>query len=551
MPSEYVELRRRVSKVEEIVFDAERKGTTHKEKTATLAELNRLWDEAVAIGDGVSGRKIVDLRGRLSRVMIDEIGSASDNGQSLQAKPESSESQTVLKADVLLVTVTEVEARAVLNEVKTKYNREPQPHYLGPKTYYDLGGIGGVRTFMVRSEMGAVGLSGSTTTVFEALERLGSSAVIMVGIAFGVDHEKQRIGDILVSRQLVEYELQRVGTDREGKPDIIPRGDRVSASPRLLDRFRDGELSWQGAPVKFGLILSGLKLVDNLDLRDQLRRHEPEAMGGEMEGAGLYDAAQFHRADWILVKAICDWADGKKYENKSQRQQEAARNAAQFVIHVLARGGLAEVKTQTSSDGNRVTTTEVVSGDKTTVRNVAGTGVAIGPNTSAIIIQQIASDKGRERISPSPELRLKLYKMERDRTRRDEIMLETDCSLPQLHQFGLALENMTEATLAKGISIRVEFSWRGHDISSAPSFWASPSSGWVAQVSQLVNEQSAVLTFRDPDLACFYGQPIEWDNVRLKLREHMRGYLLVHYRISSVEPHTDNSGELRIVLGNK
>ena len=87
------------------------------------------------------------------------------------------------------------------------------------------------------------------------------------------------------------------------------------------------------------MILSGDKLVDDLDFRDQLRQFEQEAIGGEMEGAGLSAAAQRFKIDWILVKAICDWADGKKSIQKKQRQQLAAQNAALFTIHVLKQGG--------------------------------------------------------------------------------------------------------------------------------------------------------------------------------------------------------------------
>lgn len=256
--------------------------------------------------------------------------------------------------DVLLVTVTDVEARAVWRLIKLKLNREPQARYIGPKTYYDVGTIGGAKTMMVRSEMGAGGPSGSLATVIEAIDTLSPSAVIMVGIAFGVDPDKQSLGDVLVSKQLVEYELQRVGTDRKGKLDIIPRGDRVSASPRLLDRFRDGELTWDVAKVRFGLILSVQKLVDNVDFRDQLRSVEREAIGGEMEGAGLYAAAQLKKVDWILAKAICDWADGKKSEDKQKRQQLAADNSAGFVLHVLERGGLAGDRTAAPSGGGQI-----------------------------------------------------------------------------------------------------------------------------------------------------------------------------------------------------
>ncbi|MGB6688398.1 MAG: hypothetical protein WBE76_11200 [Terracidiphilus sp.] len=87
--------------------------------------------------------------------------------------------------------------------------------------------------------------------------------------------------------------------------------------------------------MRFGVVLTGDKLIDNIDFRHQLRAFEPEAIGGEMEGAGLYVACQDKKVDWILVKAICDWADGSKTQDKDSRQQLAATNAARFVLRAL------------------------------------------------------------------------------------------------------------------------------------------------------------------------------------------------------------------------
>ena len=42
------------------------------------------------------------------------------------------------------------------------------------------------------------------------------------------------------------------------------------------------------------------------------------------------------KVEWILVKAICDWADGNKNDNA---QSLAAGNAADFVRHVIQLGG--------------------------------------------------------------------------------------------------------------------------------------------------------------------------------------------------------------------
>src|SRR2546423_11353846 len=242
------------------------------------------------------------------------------------------------KADLLLVTATEVETRAVLNVFpwqESTFGRR----YIGDHTYFDLGVIGGARTFLVQSEMGAGGPAGATLVVHEGIKALSPSAVIMVGIAFGLVPEEQRLGEILVSWQLVGYERQKIEQGLDGKEIIRHRGDRVQASPRLLSRLRASIFDWQGPKVHFGLVLSGDKLANDQNFRNKLLGIEPEAIGGEMEGIGVDSAAHRNKVDWILVKAICDWADEHKDD---AYQQLAAENAARFLLHVLQQGGLAE-----------------------------------------------------------------------------------------------------------------------------------------------------------------------------------------------------------------
>lgn len=238
--------------------------------------------------------------------------------------------------NILLVTATPIEARAVL-----KQSGSSTVKHVGDQTYHDLGSIENARVFMVQSEMGAGEPGGSTLVIEEAIRLLHPSSVIMVGIAFGIDEGKQSIGDILVSKQLVQYDIQKVGTNKSNQQEkIVLRGDRPSASPRMLQRFRAAANYWESPPeVIFGPILTGAKLVDNQDFRDQLLELAGEAVGGEMEAGGLYAPAQRKRVDWIVVKAICDWADGNKGQDKKQRQQLAAENAARFTFDVLNRGG--------------------------------------------------------------------------------------------------------------------------------------------------------------------------------------------------------------------
>ena len=246
-----------------------------------------------------------------------------------------------LAADILLVTVNKTEAMAVLKVFCTEPSRKAQVVNIGKLAYHDLGVLNGQRIVMAQSQMGSVGLGASLQVVQEAVQVLNPGAVVMVGVAFGVDSEKQRIGGILVSEKVSLYEQQRVSTS-DGNGKTVPRGSKVDASPRLISHFKACELYWdpKDARVQFGLMLAGEKLIDNLAFRDALLKLDPEAIGGEMEGAGLYVACQSEKYDWIIVKAICDWADGNKNKDKDANQELAATNAARFVFHALSTGCL-------------------------------------------------------------------------------------------------------------------------------------------------------------------------------------------------------------------
>lgn len=235
-------------------------------------------------------------------------------------------------ADVLVLTVNKHETEAVLKAFKASTGQDAVPVSVGDRVYRDLGVVNGTRVFHAISEMGSGGVGGTQQAVDKGIRALSPTAVIAVGIAFGVNENKQEIGDILLSKQLQLYDLQRVG-----QGGIIFRGDKPHASPRLINIFEGvAQTSWSGAVVRPGMILSGEKLIDDIDYRDQLLKMQNEAVGGEMEGAGLYVSSADHKVDWIVVKSICDWADGKKSRNKASRQRKASQNAADFIVYVLS-----------------------------------------------------------------------------------------------------------------------------------------------------------------------------------------------------------------------
>jgi nucleoside phosphorylase len=233
------------------------------------------------------------------------------------------------RIDILIVTATKVESEAVLATF-LPITGPHHPEEIDGRVYFKCGSIQGRSIALTQCEMGPGGLGAAMQAAQQGIHSLRPKSVIMVGIAFGIDDRKQNIGDVLVAVQLRPYELQRVGTT-----EIRLRDDKPHASQTLVNMCRSADLLWKGATVRFGVVLTGAKLVDNRDFRDELLRLEPEAIGGEMEGAGIYAACHDEKVDWILIKSICDWADGNKGVDKQAHQQHAAKTASEFLFHVL------------------------------------------------------------------------------------------------------------------------------------------------------------------------------------------------------------------------
>jgi len=240
---------------------------------------------------------------------------------------------------IVLMTATPTERDTVLKHLEPAVGESQV--YLAPhenNTYF-VGSLGQYPVVLCMCAMGASGRDSAQIVTGEVIRFWKPSGVIMVGIAFGKDPERQRIGDVLISERIIAYEPVRVGADAS-----ISRGQHFPAGARLTDRFRNYTLGWEFRdPIggrcepRPGPILSGEKLVDNADFKALLFEQHPYAIGGEMEGVGLAAAAAREGCEWILVKGICDWADGEKTEN---HQAFAAASSISLVRHVLSQPGV-------------------------------------------------------------------------------------------------------------------------------------------------------------------------------------------------------------------
>ncbi|MEU8148392.1 hypothetical protein [Nonomuraea sp. NPDC048901] len=237
---------------------------------------------------------------------------------------------------VLIMVATPEEKQAVIDAVTGVTGTTPRRHLLAFHTAFELGIVSRARVLLAQTQPGSTGPGGAALTAQSLISQLNPDYLLLTGICFGLREGKQRLGDILVCTQLRITDHKKIVEPTPGTPVEIPRGERVAPSVTLLDRCQNARLTQDGPKIHYGPLLSGNVLLNSETARRLMIEANPDAIGGEMEGLGVYAAAAKGKVDWIVVKAICDWGMAKD----DDWHERAAHNAAEFVRDVLRTGGL-------------------------------------------------------------------------------------------------------------------------------------------------------------------------------------------------------------------
>ena len=235
---------------------------------------------------------------------------------------------------ILLMTAVETERNGVLSLMKPLPSVGTLLKCVFKKRIYHAGVLGAHHVVLSMCSMGAATRDGVITATLSAIDSFNPCVVIMPGMAWGANAHEQRFGDVLISSQVIDYELNRVGESL-----TIHRGAHSESGQSLLNLFRDAAADWDKmvdgihVSARVGYLLSGDELVNNPRHKAQLLADFPQAIGGEMEGRGLHAAAADKDIEWIVVKGIADWADGSK---KEAWQPFAVKAAVVLVERVLS-----------------------------------------------------------------------------------------------------------------------------------------------------------------------------------------------------------------------
>lgn len=178
------------------------------------------------------------------------------------------------------------------------------------------------KIYIAYTDMGSMH---AATVIHQRLSTLKPQYVIMGGICVGLVKEKQKLGEILVSNNIIDGNISKETDSRS-----IPRGQVIEASAFLKNKFLI-ESYEDNYTVDFCQFISKDILANSKVLIDRLKQEYPDAKGYEMEGAGLINICKQYQTAWILVKSICDWG----YDKSDSNQESAANKSYHFIFDVI------------------------------------------------------------------------------------------------------------------------------------------------------------------------------------------------------------------------
>lgn len=194
-----------------------------------------------------------------------------------------------------------------------------------------------------------MGMQASAVVASKVISIFSPKHLYITGICAGIKETGINLGDIIVANQCWDYESGKVSEDTTGnlifKPEIhcIPTDISIisqltdfSNSKQYLSNIYNG---YQGnrpntqLNVKFGPIGSGPYVLSSKQYLKELVSTERKLLGIDMEGYGIYKAAQFHFGTIpVFIKAVSDFGDNEK---KDDFHSYASYVSTKFVIDYI------------------------------------------------------------------------------------------------------------------------------------------------------------------------------------------------------------------------
>ena len=249
--------------------------------------------------------------------------------------------------DIGVVTILSEELRAVIDELKLERQKEPGGLYFYRGTYTMPEST--IRIVATQSQ------SQGQRSAMAALENLRRHYAprlwALVGVGGGIHNEHARIGNVIVSTDIVYYENRKINplgdVRRRGEHRQAPAPVVHAVNAFFADHGTPAHINGQhstSASAEFevypGLIGSGEAVIADREseIRSYLTNYHEKVLAVDMEAGGLSQYWQENSVHgeanpgWIVIRGVSDNADEEKGHG---HHQLAARNAAHILRQLL------------------------------------------------------------------------------------------------------------------------------------------------------------------------------------------------------------------------
>lgn len=256
-------------------------------------------------------------------------------GESAMPGPQANAQSLPSQVDIAIVTILPEEYEAVRRRLKN-VRRDPGSKDRPNQYAWVVGEIEAAHkgTYHVVLAM-TVNAGNSTASLGTAttIARWSPRYVLLVGIAGGLPRDQLKLGDVVVSTQIVSYEYGKVQDGAfSPRPNYVYQVD----GPLLRGALSLGETNWRSklgrrpgmvdgkSKVLTGMVGSGEKVIDDrsADFFLSVERQFPKILAVEMEGAGAAAAIQEAReagrtVGFLMIRGISDMPPGGQTGGKT------------------------------------------------------------------------------------------------------------------------------------------------------------------------------------------------------------------------------------------
>lgn len=194
-----------------------------------------------------------------------------------------------------------------------------------------------------------MGMHAAATVSSKIMSMFSPSKLFISGICAGIKSTGVNIGDIIIANQSWDYESGKLIEDETGewkfKADMqcLPTNHGIimeltdfSNSKNIISNIYNefkGKKPDTHINVIFGSVGSGPYVLSSKRYLEKLIESDRKLKGIDMEGFGIYKAAQFHsKTIPVFIKSVSDYGDESKDDNY---QDYASFVSAKFIFDFL------------------------------------------------------------------------------------------------------------------------------------------------------------------------------------------------------------------------